>query len=116
MHKSKNPTKSQIKRFQCISEIGCIACILEDEYRRGTPPDIHHLIDGGKRQGHDFTVGLCPWHHRGIPILSMTKTETQEIAGPSLAISPHQFHKKYGSDSELLSYQNELLAMADGYD
>jgi hypothetical protein len=88
--------------------------------------EVHHLLDGGVRRGHAFTVGLCPWHHRGVihifnpPDVYERNPDENRIAkmnikyGPSLYHDAHSFHALYGSDDELLAFQNELLAREDG--
>lgn len=102
------PTKAQERRFQLIKlESGCICCRL-----RGlgyTPPEIHHLIDGGRRRGHDETIGLCQWHHQGYAPDGWTPRTYRELAGPSLKDGTCTFREAYGTDDELLAAQNRLL-------
>ena len=56
-------TKADRERFELFKEIGCIACVIEGEYRdqdrRGTPADVHHRLNG-YRAGHQQTMPLCP--------------------------------------------------------
>lgn len=58
---------------------------------------------GQKRLGDEATIGLCPWHHRGIfkPPINV---------GPSLAKEPNRFREVFGSDDELLAEENELIS------
>lgn len=95
-----NPTRADKERWSRIVELGCVACILDGNL--GVPPDIHHILSGGRRIGHRATVGLCPWHHRGVG-------EYTETHGPSLARNPKLFEERYGTGPELLEMQNELL-------
>lgn len=63
--------------------MGCIAC-----RERGfgyVPPDIHHLLSGGVRIGHDATIPLCAHHHRGHAPAGMTQAQAALVLGPSLA-------------------------------
>lgn len=85
------------------------------------PPEIHHLgitgRHGGKRRGHDFTVGLCPWHHRGIASLDdrhrgLTVWDLEVWLGPSLQKHARRFREEFGEDGPLLEYQNKLLGIA----
>lgn len=98
------PTKSQKARFNAIKEVGCIVCRLM--FRGWVPCHIHHLTVGGKhgqkRRGHDFTIGLCPWHHVGVD--GNAKND-----GPSYALSPRAFRHEYGQDDVLLARQNEAI-------
>lgn len=83
-------------RFQ---EIGCVACRKMGYFSLA---DVHHLLSGGRRRGHDFTIPLCPWHHRGI--------EPPPVdVGPSLANGSKPFRAAFGSDDELLAEVNRLI-------
>lgn len=66
MHsKAKPPTDAEHRRFDIITrEIGCIVCKLQG--KPYTPAEVHHLVSGGKRMGHSYTIPLCPYHHRGV--------------------------------------------------
>jgi hypothetical protein len=101
-------TKMQVKRFEAIKESGCICCRLSSVAPQY--PEIHHLLSGGRRRGHDETIGLCAWHHRGVkPDYYQTKREVRALMGPSLAEGSKPFHAEYGSDDQLLQIQNELI-------
>lgn len=88
-----------------IRDIGCIVC-----RERGlgfVACEKHHLTTtgrhgSGKRRGERFTVGLCPYHHRGIG------APTSEL-GPSYAREPKAFRFLY-PDDKLLEEQNRLIA------
>jgi len=116
MHsKAKSPTKAHRERWNRIRALGCIAC------RQNEPPvvlwpcEIHHLLDCGRRIGHDASVGLCAFHHRGSPPGNMesVKRSTEQF-GPSLFHDGKGFHARYGTDKALLAYQNELLSHPEG--
>lgn len=105
------PTKEQEERFRAIKEIGCVVARI-----RGlgfVPCDVHHLTTGGKhgqkRLGHDKTVGLNPWSHRGDwsqvatgPALALASF------GPSYALNPRMFRELY-PDALLLETQDKLI-------
>ena len=103
-----SPTKAQVQRFQAIADLGCVACLLDG--RGGEPPDIHHLLSGGKRRGHDATIGLCPWHHRGQPKNGLGEVGMRALFGPSMHHHKRAFIERYGSDDALLEMQDRLLA------
>jgi len=96
-----------------MQEIGCIACIIEGEKRgenrRGTPADIHHRING-YRIGHDHTIPLCPWHHRAVPPMGMSRHAAIVTFGPSKAHTPKAFQAEYGTDAELEARTNRELS------
>lgn len=101
-----SPTKADVARFHAIQAIGRICCRKRGLHREC---EIHHLLSGGRRIGHHATIGLCPWHHRGALIEGFDK-QLSEVRGPSLARGSKPFHEAFGSDVELLAYQNTLLA------
>ena len=55
-----------------------------------------------------YGVGLCAWHHRGVPE-NFSHAEAREILGPSLAEGSRPFHDEFGSDEELLEIQEFIL-------
>lgn len=57
------PTKDEAAWMSALIEYGCIACRhLGHGY---VAPEIHHILRGGVRMGHKFTLPLCTNHHRG---------------------------------------------------
>lgn len=113
-----SPSAADCARFAKIHDIGCIACRLNGHYRE--PCEIHHLNIGGKHGapnlGHDHTIGLCAWHHRGV-MDRWKDAQTYEFErGPSFARSPSAFRERVcrqlnGTDCDalLLQYQNQLI-------
>lgn len=103
------PTKAQQARFDAIKGVGCIACRMQSIPVWAV--EIHHLTIGGKhgqkRRGHDFTVGLCAWHHRGEGALPEHRMAA--LYGPSYAREPRLFRETFGQDDVLLAYQNDFL-------
>lgn len=105
------PTLAEAARFEAIKELGClVAHILGMEW---VPCEIHHMTSGGKhgqkRRGHEFSIGLNSWSHRGAPFNGWTSKECEELFGPSYARQPRAFREMFGRDDELLSLQNQLL-------
>jgi len=100
-------TPEQIRRWALIGDDGCLCCRLLLGIRRFC--EIHHQTVGGKhgapRLGHDFTIGLCPWHHRGEAFVG----EDADTWGPSYAKTPKAFRDEFGSDSWLLGVQNNRI-------
>lgn len=77
--------------MSAVVELGCIACFVIG--KPGTPCEVHHMLEGGRRKGHMWTIGLCPAHHRG-------GRNDAEIASRH----PHhrEFERRYGTEQELL--------------
>lgn len=108
MKRGRKPASQGDKqRFAAIKEIGCIACRM---YGFGyVACEVHHLTVGGKhgapRRGHEYTVGLCTYHHRG------EADGYGHARGPSYAKAPKAFRATFGPDEDLLAKQNELIAL-----
>ena len=101
--RTKSATKSEKYRFNILGrEIGCLACY-KDSGVLGTPADIHHLLYCGKRISHSHTIPLCPHHHGRQVDKERGKSQ------PPLT-SRTKFVMKYGTENELLTLTNELLA------
>jgi hypothetical protein len=113
MGPSKTRTKAEQARIDAIKSGPCLAC-----EARGIPSagmgivEAHHLLSGGRRIGHEATVGLCIWHHRAQPFWGHSSQECRDYYGPSLAEGSKPFHQEFGSDAQLLASQNEMLRNA----
>ena len=101
---------NRLQRFSKLQSIGCVACLINGAGQQ--PCEIHHIVDKGYREhsgGDMATIGLCPWHHRGVKTEGMTKTLMIEWFGPSLALEKRKFVAKFGSERDLLDYVNLIL-------
>jgi len=92
------PTKEEAEWMDRIIEHGCVACRIDRVQLR--PAEVHHILSGGRRIGHLFTIPLCSGHHRdgtGAPGL--------------LARHPFKarFEARYGLELLLLSDLRHLL-------
>lgn len=92
-------SRRDLSRFDKLQRIGCIACRILGVYSLA---DVHHVLTGGRRTGHQDTIPLCPWHHRGV-------LPPHEDLGPSLANGSKPFHARFGRQEELLKQVNELI-------
>lgn len=99
--KTKHRTISDNVRMTALGQIGCIACMIDGN--DGNPCEIHHVTDCGRRIGHQATIGLCAFHHRGAP---------PEIPYPSLELSKRAFVERYGSEDELLWIADRLVRLS----
>jgi len=108
---TSGPTIAQQQRMDAITDIGCI--VAHSLGLGWMLAEVHHLTVGGKhgqkRRGHDFTIGLNPWSHRGDPFGGMSPDTCEKLFGPSYAKQPRRFRQEIGSDDYLLDLQNTLL-------
>lgn len=114
------PSSREEARIIACKESGCIACLshaLRNPEYKGWQPDYgcdyHHMLSGGRRRGHRYGIGLCPWHHRAVCDFSANAATMRAWAGPSLMDGSKKFHEAYGSDDELLKMQDELIGWVD---
>ena len=101
-------TKADRARFAAFQTIGCVACRKLGVFNLA---DVHHLLSGGRRRGHQFTIPLCPWHHRGNSVDRWLAGDLEPMLGPSLARSPRKFREEFGDDETLLQQTDLLLGL-----
>jgi hypothetical protein len=102
------PTKAQAEHFERLQLLGCVACRKKHGIAR-FPVEMHHLISGSRRRGHDFVLPLCSWHHRGVTEGGMNANKMMAYHGPSFALNPKMFRIHFGTDLELLAEVNGLM-------
>jgi len=94
--KGRNPTASESRHMDSVSQLGCIVC-----YKQGlnSPAEIHHTQGKTKQDSHYKVLPLCYEHHRG--------------GNGEEPISRHpwkrRFENEYGKERELLELVEELL-------
>jgi hypothetical protein len=79
--------------------LGCVACAAIGVVNHHQI-ECHHILDGGRRMGHRFTIPLCKGHHQGY------FTETQKIRlrddeQVSIGTGRKPFNEKFGTEREL---------------
>lgn len=104
-------TKADRQRFSKLQSYGCVCCKILGVF---TPPEIHHIVDKGYRKhsgGHDSTIPLCQYHHRGVTgcMIGTKNGKPAFDPGPSLAHGSKPFHKFFGTQRELLAIVNEKI-------
>ncbi len=104
--------KSDLDRMAAIKASGCILCLLAAGKTKA--PDVHHLTSGSRRRGHQYTLGWCPYHHRGLIPDEHTKQSMSGLVGPSYAWGRRGFAEFFGSDDLLLKIQNLILKHFNG--
>ena len=96
------PTALEKRWMDAIVAHGCVACLLDGVWPR--PACVHHILRGGVRMGHLFTLPLCPGHH-------------QDGTGAPGLIARHpykaRFEQRYGSEFDLLARLKRELGVFD---
>lgn len=100
----RTPTKEEKRWMDAIVDHGCIACRLDGHEPR--PTAVHHILRGGVRMGHLFSLPLCdPGHHQGGQPLSLISRHPDKAA----------FEERYGTEMELLAQLKVELGFFDEY-
>jgi hypothetical protein len=84
------PTTEEREWMDWLAQQPCVACWI-DGVQSG-PVQIHHILRGGQRVGHLFTLPLCAGHHQH-------DTSTGLVARHPFK---SRFEKRYGLELELL--------------
>lgn len=102
------PRVADLERFAKLYALGCV--VSRVYFNRWEPAEIHHLVEGRKRLGHQSTIPLSPWFHRGIPPrFDMRPSEAEQELGPSLARNKRLFVARFTTEKELLEQTNKLI-------
>lgn len=88
------PNAEERRWMDAIVASGCIACRMDSLPAKGLPCAVHHILRGGVRMGHLFTLPLCdPGHHQN--------------GGEFGIVSRHpwkaRFEARYGAEMALLA-------------
>ncbi len=95
----RTPTKDEAEWMGKIVAHGCVACWID--FGRGVAPAVHHILRGGVRLGHLFTLPLCdPGHHQNGAQFGMVSRHPWR----------KRFEARYGTEIELLEKLRKELA------
>jgi len=87
----RTPTAEERRWMDAIVAYGCVACRMDGN--GVVAPCVHHILSGGRRMGHLWTLPLCPGHH-------------QDGTGAPGMVARHpykaRFEQKYGTEYSLL--------------
>ena len=94
-------TKAEKAWMDAVASLGCIVCRMNG--MGYVPCAIHHLLSGGRRMGHLFTIGLCdPGHHKGAP------SDSGQV---SRHPNKRAFERQYGTEADLLERTRRRVAL-----
>lgn len=98
-------TKAESAWMDSICQLGCIVCLLFKGVV--SPAEPHHMLRGGRRRGHLFTIPLCPLHHRS------GRNDDEVVSRDQ---NQRRFEKRYGTEDSLLAKTRELVKQRFGYE
>lgn len=90
----------------------CLCCVSEG-VSQPFPTEVDHLVDNGYRKhsgGHDATIPLCLWHHRGMCLDGWSAEQMKAHYGPSFYLQGRLAATWYGNKRHLLARVNAVLA------
>lgn len=97
---SGTPTKADRLRIERIRSIGCVACA-----HVGLPNferlELNHLLDGGRRMGHAFSIFLCRGHHQGDLWSERQLTQLEPEQRVSIKHGRKAFAEVFGTERSL---------------
>lgn len=97
------PTSDERAWMDAIVAYGCVACRLDGHASRQTA--VHHILRGGQRIGHLYTLPLCdPGHHQGGDSIGLVSRHPWKA----------RFEERYGSELQLLEALRMELGFPDG--
>ena len=110
--KTKTQNAADKRRFEAMSEIGCIPCMIGGW--DGVPATTQHVTEAGRRLNdeHQQTYRSCQWHHLGKfddPVRSIRAAT--KIYGPSFERNKRAFAERYGTERQLIQIQDALVRM-----
>lgn len=64
MSSLRSPTRYEAERMDAMMRLGCVCCAMLFSLPV-VAQECHHILSGGRRMGHYFTLPLCRGHHQG---------------------------------------------------
>jgi hypothetical protein len=104
--------KADKLRMERIHAMPCVCCWMLRVIPLCGKTEAHHIVDGGYRRlsgGHQSSLPLGAFHHRGEPPEGLTISQATAFYGPSLALQKRAFIQKFGTERELLAIVNERI-------
>lgn len=104
-------TKADRTRLDIIHRLPCLACVQEG-CQQPSKTEAHHLVDKGTRKlsgGHQATLPICGWHHRGEPAWDSSVRGMKAYYGPSMFHHGKEFTERYGTQRQLLARTNAVI-------
>jgi hypothetical protein len=105
---SKNmpkPTKAEQTRINLIMSMSCCVCALHGDVSKRAL-ECHHIVRGGKRLGHWYTLQICRGHHRGI-----WDERSPQPAQISIADGSKAFRAAHGGLDDLQIWQRQQFVL-----
>jgi len=110
-HSTSKPTKAEANRITRMMLLGCSVCAHLGLWV--IAQECHHLLQGGRRLGHWYTIPLCKGHHRGEWSFLQQKVLSQEDR-VSISDGRKAFTRIYPPEKQLwIEVQHRLRLSTD---
>lgn len=108
-HSTGKPTQEEQRRIKLIMGMSCAVCALHGDVKK-RPLECHHIVRGGRRLGHWFTLQLCRGHHRGH-----WDQRSPQPAQVAISDGRKAFRRAHGGYDDLQIWQRQqfVLGMDD---
>lgn len=106
--KAPPPTQEEQRRIKLIMGMSCAVCALHGDVSKRAL-ECHHIVRGGKRLGHWYTLQLCKGHHQ-----RQWDKKNPQLAQVSIKDGRHAFRRAHGGLDDLGIWQR--LQVVLGYD
>lgn len=104
--------KAEKARIERMLQLGCCACA-----KIGIPNyhtlEVHHMLSGGERMGHWFTLPLCKGHHQRGCFTAVQKLTLKPKQLVSIGDGRPLFNKVYGTERKLWTGVQFVLGLDD---
>jgi hypothetical protein len=109
-HSTGKQTAEEAARIKFIMSLSCAVCALHGDVSK-RPLECHHIVRGGKRLGHWYTLQLCIGHHRGLWLKTETLLPRYRVA---ISDGRQAFRRAHGGYDDLQIWQRQQVVL--GYD
>lgn len=111
MHRNMpRPTVGEKARIDLIMSMSCAVCALHGDISK-RPLECHHIVRGGRRLGHWYTLQLCVGHHRGLWTDAEILLPQYRVA---ISNGRQAFRRAHGGLDDLGIWQRQQVVL--GYD
>lgn len=112
-HSTGKPTKAEHDRIARMMALGCLPCASLGLFSLPRSKlECHHILSGGKRISHWYTLCLCKGHHQGIWTAEQCE-RFKEALRVAISDGRKAFRAVYGTELDLWLKTQHLLNLDD---
>ena len=104
-HSTGKPTKEEAARIKLIMGMSCAVCALHGDVSKRAL-ECHHIVRGGRRLGHWYTLQLCKGHHQG-----QWDRRNPQPAQVAISDGRKAFRRAHGGYDDLQIWQRQQVVL-----